>query len=57
MGALFYIGTLAAVATTSSFIPQIIKIKKQDLSYPMLLLYVCGIVLWLAYALFCKRRQ
>jgi MtN3 and saliva related transmembrane protein len=54
MGALFYIGTLAAVATTSSFIPQVIKIKKQggeDLSYPMLFLYLCGILLWLAYGI------
>ena len=54
MGALFYVGTLAAVATTSSFIPQVIKIKKQggeDLSYPMLFLYLCGILLWLAYGI------
>jgi MtN3 and saliva related transmembrane protein len=53
MGALFYVGTLAAVAT-SSFIPQVIKIKKQggeDLSYPMLFLYLCGILLWLAYGI------
>ena len=54
MGALSYIGTFAAVATTSSFIPQVIKIKKQgggDLSYPMLFLYLCGTVLWLAYGI------
>jgi MtN3 and saliva related transmembrane protein len=54
MAALFYIGTFAAVATTSSFIPQVIKIKKQggeDLSYPMLFLYLCGTVLWLAYGI------
>jgi lactoylglutathione lyase len=54
MGALFYIGTFAAVATTSSFIPQVIKIKKQggeDLSYPMLFFYLCGTVLWLAYGI------
>ena len=45
MGLLFYIGTLAAVFTTGSFIPQVIKIKKQggeDLSYPMLFIYLCG---------------
>ena len=54
MGALFYVGTLAAVATTSSFIPQVIKINKQggeDLSYPMLSLYLCGTILWLAYGI------
>ena len=54
MGALFYVGTLAAVATTSSFIPQVLKIKKQggeDLSYAMLFLYLCGILLWLAYGI------
>ena len=54
MGALFYVGTLAAVATTSSFIPQVIKIKKQggeDLSYAMLFLYLCGILLWLTYGI------
>ncbi len=54
MGLLFYIGTLAAVFTTGSFIPQVIKIKKQggeDLSYPMLFIYLCGTLLWLAYGL------
>ena len=52
MGLLPYVGTVAAVCTTSSFIPQIIKIRKQggeDLSYPMLFLYLVGIVLWLVY--------
>ena len=54
MRALFYVGTAAAAATTTSFIPQVIKIKKQggeDLSYPMLFLYLCGILLWLAYGI------
>jgi MtN3 and saliva related transmembrane protein len=54
MGALFYIGTFAAIATTSSFIPQVIKIMRQggdDLSYPMLVLYLCGTLLWLAYGI------
>jgi MtN3 and saliva related transmembrane protein len=48
------IGTLAAVCTTIAFVPQIIKIHRQggrDLSYPMLFLYLTGIVLWLVYGL------
>lgn len=46
------IGTVAAVCTTVAFIPQIVKIRRQggrDLSYPMLFLYLVGIVLWLVY--------
>ena len=48
------IGTAAAVCTTAAFIPQIVKIRRQggrDLSYPMLFLYLTGIVLWLIYGL------
>ena len=44
------IGTVAA--TTLSFVPQLIKIRKQggrDLSTGMLLLYLLGVSLWLAY--------
>jgi MtN3 and saliva related transmembrane protein len=54
MGWLFYVGTIAAVCTTASFIPQIVKIRKQggeDLSYSMLLLYLAGVLLWLVYGL------
>ena len=49
-----YIGALAAICTTTAFIPQILKIRRQggdDLSYPMLLLYLTGTLLWLAYGL------
>jgi MtN3 and saliva related transmembrane protein len=49
-----YVGTLAAICTTTAFIPQILKIRRQggdDLSYPMLFLYLTGILLWLAYGL------
>ena len=49
-----YVGTAAAICTTTAFIPQILKIRRQggqDLSYPMLLLYLTGILLWLAYGL------
>jgi MtN3 and saliva related transmembrane protein len=52
MALITYIGTLAAICTTGAFIPQILKIRKQggeDLSYPMLFVYLTGILLWLAY--------
>jgi MtN3 and saliva related transmembrane protein len=45
---------VAAVCTTVAFVPQILKIRRQgggDLSYPMLLLYLMGIILWLVYGL------
>jgi len=48
------IGGVAAVCTTVALVPQILKIRRQggeDLSYPMLLLYLTGIVLWLVYGL------
>jgi MtN3 and saliva related transmembrane protein len=49
---LSYVGSVAAVCTTTAFIPQILKIQRQgggDLSYPMLVLYLTGILLWLLY--------
>jgi MtN3 and saliva related transmembrane protein len=48
------IGLAAAVCTTASFVPQLVKIHRQggrDLSYGMLLLYMLGVVLWLTYGL------
>jgi MtN3 and saliva related transmembrane protein len=54
MELLGYIGGIAAVCTTGAFVPQILKIRRQgggDLSYPMLFLYLTGILLWLAYGL------
>ena len=48
------IGVVAAVCTTLSFVPQIIKIRRQggrDLSYAMLLLYLLGLSLWLIYGI------
>jgi MtN3 and saliva related transmembrane protein len=48
------IGSLAAVCTTVSFVPQLVKIHRQggrDLSYGMLLLYLLGLSLWLVYGL------
>ena len=49
-----YVGSAAAVCTTIAFVPQILKIRRQggqDLSYPMLILYLAGILLWLVYGL------
>lgn len=54
MELLAYVGTTAAICTTTAFIPQILKIRRQggqDLSYPMLFLYLTGILLWLVYGL------
>lgn len=54
MGILSQVGTVAAICTTGSFIPQILKIRKQggdDLSYPMLFFYLTGVLLWFAYGL------
>ena len=47
------IGNIAALLTTTSFLPQAIKtIKTKDtasLSFPMYLLFVTGVTLWLVY--------
>lgn len=54
MGTLNLVGNLAAFCTTIAYVPQIVKIWRQggeDLSYPMLLFYLAGILLWLAYGL------
>lgn len=49
------IGNIAAILTTSSFLPQAIKtIKTKDtdsLSFPMYLLFVSGVLLWLIYGM------
>jgi MtN3 and saliva related transmembrane protein len=54
MRLLDYVGAVAAVCTTGAFLPQIAKIRRQggeDLSYPMLFIYLTGIILWLIYGL------
>ncbi|MEL6919261.1 MAG: SemiSWEET transporter, partial [Bacteroidota bacterium] len=49
------IGNIAASLTTISFLPQAIKtIKTKDtknLSFPMYLLFVMGVSLWIVYGL------
>src|ERR1700687_3686228 len=52
MSVMAYIGIVAAFCTTVAFVPQIVKLRKQggkDLSYPMLFLYLAGVLLWLIY--------
>ncbi len=49
-----YVGMVAAFCTTVAFVPQIIKLRKQggeDLSYPMLFLYLTGVLLWFVYGI------
>ena len=46
------VGGAAAVCTTLSFVPQLVKIRRQggrDLSDSMLALYLLGLTLWLVY--------
>jgi 5'(3')-deoxyribonucleotidase/uncharacterized protein with PQ loop repeat len=48
------IGTVAALSTTLSFLPQLVKVQRQggrDLSWSMLSMYLGGQFLWLAYGL------
>jgi 5'(3')-deoxyribonucleotidase/uncharacterized protein with PQ loop repeat len=49
-----WVGSFAAACTTLSFVPQIVKIRKQggaDLSFYMLFIFFSGTVLWLIYGL------
>jgi uncharacterized protein with PQ loop repeat len=46
------VGGAAAICTTLSFVPQLVKIRRQggrDLSDSMLVLYLLGLTLWLVY--------
>ena len=57
MGLVGVVGAIAAICTTVAFVPQILKIRRQggeDLSYPMLFLYLAGILLWLFYGLLLR---
>ncbi|MBI9068030.1 MAG: SemiSWEET family sugar transporter [Salinivirgaceae bacterium] len=52
------IGLVAAVLTTSSFLPQAIKTIRtkntKDISLAMYAIFSCGVLLWLAYGLLIK---
>jgi MtN3 and saliva related transmembrane protein len=47
------IGLIAAICTTSSFLPQVIKIlrskRTKDVSLPMYAILTAGLLLWLIY--------
>ena len=50
------IGAIAAVFTTLSFLPQVIKVYKtrhtSDLSLPMYVIFSLGVFLWMCYGFF-----
>ena len=52
------IGLIAAVFTTSSFLPQVVKIYKtkqtKDVSAAMYIVMFIGILFWLYYGIFIK---
>jgi MtN3 and saliva related transmembrane protein len=52
------IGIIAGIFTTSSFIPQIVKIVRtqrvRDLSLMMFLLCTAGIIMWLIYGMLIR---
>lgn len=52
------LGFTAAICTTVSFLPQVIKTwktkKTKDLSLPMYLILETGAILWFTYGLFLK---
>ena len=49
------VGTVAAVCTTLSFVPQVIQIWRtrtaKSVSMPMYVIFTAGVLLWLAYGL------
>lgn len=49
------IGSIAAVLTTSSFLPQAIKVLRtrntEAISLTMYALFTCGVTLWLVYGI------
>lgn len=52
------LGLIAGILVTSSFIPQIIKIRKlketKDISLWMYIIFITGIFLWLVYGIIIK---
>jgi MtN3 and saliva related transmembrane protein len=50
------IGLMAAVCTTTSFVPQLIRIWRlrsaREISLTMFLIYSLGVLLWLLYGVF-----
>ena len=52
------IGLLAAILTTSAFLPQVIRVVKthstKDISLAMFIIFCIGILLWLIYGIMIK---
>jgi len=51
------LGAVAGFCTTFAFVPQIVKIHRQggrDLSHGMLVFYLTGVLLWLAYGVLLR---
>ena len=55
------IGTIAAILTTASFLPQVLKtIKSQDtesISFYMYLMFVSGVFCWIIYGFYLMNYQ
>ncbi|OGC06468.1 hypothetical protein A2526_06035 [candidate division WOR-1 bacterium RIFOXYD2_FULL_36_8] len=55
MNYIFWIGIVAAVLTTSAFLPQVIKAYKtkhtKDISFMMCIVLSVGLILWLVYGI------
>ncbi len=53
-----WIGLLAGFFTTVAFVPQVLRTyrsgRAEDFSLPMLLMFVAGVALWLAYGLMAR---
>jgi MtN3 and saliva related transmembrane protein len=58
MNVISLIGFAAAILTTISFLPQVIKVWRtkstQDISLEMFLLFSLGVFLWLVYGILIK---
>ncbi len=54
-GALEWIGSTAAISTTASFVPQLVRVWRRksasDISLTMFLLFSFGLACWLVYGL------
>ena len=53
MDSITFIGSIAALCTTISFLPQVIKVRRTrhtaDLSLPMYVIFSLGVLLWTCY--------
>lgn len=58
MNVINFIGLAAAVCTTISFLPQIVRIQRTkhagDLSLPMYVIFSFGVFLWLCYGVLIR---